>query len=380
MSRDLILHIGMSKTGSTSIQRILSTQRPSLLAQGLFYPQSPGHERHEYLAAEASTNKHHKAPPARPLWQGMTPVARLARFREEFAAEMADIPANVHRLVVSAEQFSMFLLDRQSVQNLHDLLRPHVDSITVVVYLRRPDQHFTSLYTEMLRWGDARSPDLLTMPVLRAHDYDYHALLERWAGVFGDKALKPRIFEQPRSSRFDVVDDFLSICGATLEQELPAEARAANQSINHAGQLVLVEIAKLIREGNTKNVQSPFWSLVTLAASRGLPGRGWLPTREEARVFNERYTDSMEQVRQKWFPERKTLFSLEYGNLPEAAVTPSPEAVLDASARIVQQVANICQERENRLTERLRRLNQGTAPDVRLQTAARTRNRAQPVG
>jgi len=365
MSRDLILHIGMSKTGSTSIQKVLSTQRPALLAQGLLYPKSPGNERHEYLAAEASTNKYHKSPPARPLWQGMTPSERLTRFREEFAAEMADIPSNVHRIIISAEQFSMFLLDRQSVQNLHDLLRPHVDAITVVVYLRRPDQHFTSLYTEMLRWGDAKLPDLLSMPVLRAHDYDYHALLERWANVFGDAAIKPRIFEQSRKERFDVVNDFLSVCGIMLQQELPKEARTANQSITHAGQLVLVELAKLVRQGDTRSVQSPFWGLVTLAASRAVPGRGWLPTREEARVFNARYAESIEQVRRKWFPERPFLFSNDYEQLPEAPLAPSPEALVDASARIIQQVASICQDREARLTERLRRMNQATAPHVK---------------
>jgi hypothetical protein len=74
MPRDLILHIGTSKTGSTSIQRVLSTQRPALEAQGVFYPKSPGNERHEFLAVQASTNRRHMLPP--PLWRGQTPTWR----------------------------------------------------------------------------------------------------------------------------------------------------------------------------------------------------------------------------------------------------------------------------------------------------------------
>ncbi len=50
MPRDLILHIGTSKTGSTSIQKVLARQRRALRTQGIVYPRSPGSERHELLA------------------------------------------------------------------------------------------------------------------------------------------------------------------------------------------------------------------------------------------------------------------------------------------------------------------------------------------
>ena len=38
MARNLVLHIGTTKTGTTSIQHVLSHNRPALLSQGTCLP------------------------------------------------------------------------------------------------------------------------------------------------------------------------------------------------------------------------------------------------------------------------------------------------------------------------------------------------------
>ena len=346
MPRDLILHIGTSKTGSTSIQKVLARQRRALRAQGVFYPRSPGGERHELLAVAACTDPRRLKPANRPLWHGMDPQARLDQFAAEFAEEMAAIPGNVHRIVVSAEQFSMLLLDRQGVQNLHDMLAPYADRFTVVAYLRRPDQHFASLYSEMLRWGDARRPDLLGMHVSRAHDYDYAALLDRWASVFGADRVRPRLFERGVGKRFDVVDDFASVCGMTLAPASGEDARSANPSIVFTAQMVLVELAALVNGGRETNVQSVQWRNITQAATTALPGSGWRPTRQEAQAFVARYAERNETVRRRWFAERETLFSTDFSDLPEAPMVARPPALLAAALRIIREMGDMAARRE----------------------------------
>ncbi len=276
----------------------------------------------------------------------MDPQARLDQFAVEFAEEMSAIPGNVHRIVVSAEQFSMLLLDHQGVQNLHDMLAPYADRFTVVAYLRRPDQHFASLYSEMIRWGDARRPDLLGMRVSRAHDYDYAALLDRWASVFGAEHVRPRLFDRGAGGRFDVVDDFAGLCGATLAPAEEEDARSANPSITFPAQIVLVELAAQINNGRETNVQSAEWRNITTAATSALAGSGWRPTRQEAQAFVARYAERNEAVRRRWFPERDTLFSEDFSDLPEAPMVVQPPALLAASLRIIREMGKMAAKRE----------------------------------
>jgi hypothetical protein len=344
MQRDLILHIGTSKTGSTSIQRVMSRQRTALARQGLYYPASPGQESHVLLTMAAMADRRLYGSPDRPIWGGIGPDARLARFRDEFASEMAAIPAECRRIVVSAEQFSMLLRDTQSVQNLHDLLRPYADTMTVVVYLRRQDQHFASLFSEMLRWGDAQAPDLLTMQPYAQHGYNYVNLVNRWARVFGRRFVRPRLYSPVAGTRFDVVEDFLQVCGASLDLTALSSARVANSSISHAGQMLLVALAERIRSRDPaqgRNVQSPLWRKLTAATSAALPGTGWRPTQAEARAFVERYGASNELVRQRYFPKRQTLFDPDFSALPLQPVAVDDAALSDAATRLMAALGTV---------------------------------------
>jgi|GEM_PF-1035256 len=351
MARDLVLHIGMSKTGSTSIQKVLSRQRPAMLAQGFYYPESPGYELHGYLAFAATTDLRQLNPPDKPIWQGMSPVLRLRKFREEFAAEMAAIPANVKRIIVSDEKFSMMLLDRQSVQNLHDMLKPYADSFTVVLYLRRPDQHFVSLYTQLLRRGDARRPDQFDLEAIAKRDYDYAALVERWAEVFGAASLRLRLFERVPGQKFDVVEDFLAICELKLAALPEDRSRSANPSINLAGQIILQRLGEKLVAGKRVAVQSPVWQRLTAGASEAMPGRGWQMSRAQAEWFVACTADQNDVVRRKWFPERISLFADDFSELPEVEPSIDDGALLDASLRLNISLAAATVQLESRLAE-----------------------------
>ena len=88
MARDLILHIGTTKTGSTSIQHVLAQNRDALLAQGVLYPRSPGDPQHDLLAYAMMENIAHRDRLETTLWKGLAPDVRIEQFVEEFAAEM----------------------------------------------------------------------------------------------------------------------------------------------------------------------------------------------------------------------------------------------------------------------------------------------------
>lgn len=359
MRRDLILHIGTSKTGSTSIQRVLSRQREAMAAQGVYYPASPGAESHVLLVMAAAASRHLYGSDDRPIWQGIGPDARLARFREEFAAEMAALPRSIQRVIISAEQFSLLLRDPQSVQNLRDLLAPYAWRIRVVVYLRRQDRHFVSLYNELLRAGNAPVPNLLEMRVHAQYNYNYAALLNRWVRVFGRRWVEPRLFEAPVGQRFDVVEDFLGVCGLRLDLEAEREARTANPAISFAGQQILVALAACIRArepGHHWNVQSPLWRVLTASVATALTGTGWRPTQAEARAFLERYDTPNESVRERWFPERASLFRPDFSDFPESVEPLDDGALLQAALRIILDMASVVAQRQDGVAADMARL------------------------
>ena len=361
----MIVHIGTTKTGSTAIQKVLARSRTELLAQGVSYPRSPGHERHAYLAASAATDRARIENADRGFWKGVSPALQLQKFQTEFRAEMESLPASVRRIIVSAEDFSARLLDRQGVQNLHAMLMPYADTITVVVYLRRPDQHLTSLYSEKLRWGSAQQPGLLDAKVA-AHAYDYAGLLDRWALVFGEHAIKPRLYEQRQGVKFDVVQDFLDVCGIRLDLAAQNGLTDSNKALSFAAQMTLVELAERLRVKKRANVSSSLWQHLVDAVSTSLPGPGWRPTQQEAAAFVARYADDHDVVRRRWFPERTTLFSTDFSSLPAEPMQLSPAEAQDASLRVILEMGKIVTTFEDKLAETTISAAEHTQDDKRL--------------
>ena len=341
MSRELFLHIGTTKTGSTSIQFVLEAQRRELLAQGAYYPKTHGAKRHLLLAFAAAGSGRFRQMSGDAIWQGMEPAARLDAYRVEFAAELAGLQKRTDRVILSAEQFGLMLRAPEQIQRLHDMLAPHFTKITVVIYLRRQDSHYASMYAQMLRMGNLHLPDLAAVRAISFNtDYDYAELLSRWTSVFGEDAVVPRLFERTSAAPFDVVDDFLHFCRVKLSLPPDDDKRARNPSMNLVGQSVLLKVGEALqRKTGTKHIDGFLWNKVAEAVTAASPGQGWQPTQDEARSFLARFEESNEAVRKRWFPERASLFALDYAKLPKAPVQVDPAAGFEVACTALLEAA-----------------------------------------
>jgi hypothetical protein len=364
MKRPLILHIGLSKTGSSSIQRVLADQRPALRAQGIYVPRSPGWANHALLPASLVNDPrilwgYHPA-----TWEGLTPAARLERFREEFAAELACLPDDAGRVVISAEQFGGVLRQDSEVQRLADLLSPHFDPIRVVVYLRRQDQHATSAYSEWLRGGVLRAPGLPAGGPPEHPEYDYGALLDRWAASFGEAAMCPRIFDRADLTGGDVVLDFFQLAGIDLPDMADTAKRQSNPSISLAAQALLLKAGRRMEQtsGDTIWRDTPAWRRLAEAMTEAMPGSGWRPTQDEARGFMQRFAATNERARARFFPARGSLFSENYDSLPIAATAATTDAQLtEAALDMLLHEMQASAKRESAAAMSLYRLNRRLA-------------------
>ena len=166
MKPDLILHIGTTKTGSTSIQYVLDSKRRDLPAQGAYWPETHGAKRHLMLALSHSRAERFHEMLGNPLWQGMEPAARIAAYRSEFAQEMQSLPHSVNRVIISAEQFSELSAQHKSeiCASCTPCWRRTSATITVVIYLRRQDSHYSQHVRPAPAHGQSSGrPDISTV-------------------------------------------------------------------------------------------------------------------------------------------------------------------------------------------------------------------------
>jgi hypothetical protein len=140
MKRKLIIHIGMGKTGSTSIQRTLRRAQDSLNSQGVHYL--------GLMLEHAPSDDFYP-------WQVDSGWAAYLRLDKEIANQQLlgvltetdkKLPSEIHTLVWSNESLfdgaSLVLSAIESAREIFD--------IEIVGYIRRPDSWVTSAY---LQWG-----------------------------------------------------------------------------------------------------------------------------------------------------------------------------------------------------------------------------------
>ena len=344
--RQIILHIGTMKTGTTSIQQVFGKHRAEIMAQGAFYPATPGQRAHELLTYTAAGGT--KGPrKGDAFWKGADPVERMALFRQEFDAEIRGLPEEIDRVIISDERMSFFLRTREHIAALKDVLEPYASSFRVIVYLRSQDSFLASRYSEQLRVGGVGEPDHRRDQPERLQDYNYQWLLDNWASVFGEAAVTPRIYERSAGKSFDSVKDFFVACGLTPVEEAAQKEVLRNPSMNAEGQLVLREVGRLMQaQLGRQAVGGALWRRISDAVTAALPGKGWLPTKSEATEFMTRFAAINEDVRRRFFPERETLFADETGTNPDEPMLISAEVQFAAACKALLEVATHAQRRE----------------------------------
>jgi len=217
----ITIHLGYNKTGTTSLQRWLSDQAPTLATRGLLYPQAGRIHGAHYGLSRLLIGA-----PAVDCDEQLYP-----HWRDELQA------CGAQHLLVSTEYLT--LASEQAVTTLRDALKTHFGSsaeLRVVVYLRRHDLWFESLFNEAIKFAD-QPPWQLNLEdyVLHALSSDalavrYEQTLDRWAQVFGDPAVTVRVFDPAQFIGGQLHTDFLSC----VAPELPLEGLPAMVSANES--------------------------------------------------------------------------------------------------------------------------------------------------
>ncbi len=332
------LHVGVEKTGTTTVQEFLHTNRELLARRGCLFTPAAG-ERNNWKLPVAAYDAEQR--------DDLTRAAKIStdddlhRFRNRLSR---DLTAAIERgrdegcdqIILSSEHLQSRLRSDTSLKRLAGLLDAvGVSEVEVIIYLRDPMTLVSSLYSTMVKNGSTG-----WRPPGPEHPYfnrvcNHRHTLEQLASVFGSDSLSPRLFQSDTLIGGSIIDDVLEVTGidgsglarpTPLNESLSTTAVEILRRVNRYIPLVVDDAVNPARTGLLEIIERNNW------------GSKYQVDAETAAIYREAFAASNEWVRREFFPERQQLFSLRGGDKSSiatddsAAVDPGD---LDALAALV---------------------------------------------
>jgi len=208
---DLVLHLGMGKTGTSTIQFFLRDHREDLASQGLLYPATPGRGRHHKLGLSVKPPRELERSPEWSRVEQRDPTKFRRRFRRQLMNEIAE--SGLSRVLFSDEV--LFGSSHPTLRRLGKWTSGIARSQRVLVYLRRQDDHMVSRYQEEVKLGEVRRLEEWSRQPMRSL-YDYYTRLRKIQELLAPADVEVRRYERDRFPRGSVLEDFLEAVGVDL--------------------------------------------------------------------------------------------------------------------------------------------------------------------
>ncbi len=318
--RRCVVHIGLNKTGSTTIQGWLGANRDQLAEQGIRYdtladagPRTLPH------ALGFSAIGVHRAGRLLP-----NPDARLnfgIETLEDQAAPMAEFEARAEAsinapgyrtYVISSEFLPAWLRKPEWTRLFHDWLTLRFDKVRYVVYLRDQISWVPSAFAQMIKMGGVYSMEEF---LERKEDRDYFKTCARWRRGTPNSRLTVRLLEADSLINGDLIEDFANLIGASTENT--RAPKTLNESIDAASLEPLRQInllADKFPEKWTRAVRSGHVQKMIGSST----GKKLTLTRAQALGVARRNAASNEKLRKRFFPERPVLFARSHALLTQS--------------------------------------------------------------
>lgn len=271
MKKRLIVHIGMHKTGTSSVQRYFSRNRAMLGRMGVCYPHSfgPKGERQPKHAAIFDAISHladHGAP---------DPVLGPAEsVIERAAAEIESASARV--ALISAEGLSgerpVFA---KALASLEDRFET-----TIVIFLRRQDHWLESFYKQMVLSRQVRESrdfhNFASAPETRDH-LNYERIVGWWQSSFRDV----RIFGFHPTGSLRPLARLLDVAEVTRAFHWLPFAHA------HENPSPGADAVEIVRRWNAEGVNAPRDAALRIEAKLGASDRRYFTLKERAQLLRD---------------------------------------------------------------------------------------------
>ena len=235
MNKITTIHIGTTKTGSTSIQSFLARNRDVLAQNSVLYSTVLGPVNHNAIPVYLQGKQANTGLQAKYDIKTEADYAAFAdRLVPDLAAEIQS--ADPRHIIISSEHLHSRCYKPAHFKRLRTLLAPATRGrdLRVIVYLRPQADHVVSLYSTMLRHGATDTVDDFISARMsgREHAYfNFRKLLDSWSAAFPEAQIIVRKFNDTKKLDHGVLTDFLTLEGLDpLIPDMQFETRQ-NQSM-----------------------------------------------------------------------------------------------------------------------------------------------------
>jgi hypothetical protein len=271
MSRHLILHVGMPKTGTSSIQETLAVALRDPRFRYVRLGLANGSRALQCLVGDQPVAAHvHHA-------QGIDPEAmrrRAPEFRRAWESQLTRAREAGATPVVSAEDCWFF--KHHELRRVREMVEGYGFRAAVLVYLRPPLEWVTSMFQELLKSGHHVFADRLLLPhtggtgLFEPFGFDYLHRIDALEDVFGCGNIAVRAFRRDALFGGCVVRDFCRQLGIEL---CPRRIRKVNERLSLDATRFLYAYNRFVRERSAPRFRDVLLLLRRLQECPGGPLR-----------------------------------------------------------------------------------------------------------
>ncbi|MEH6585335.1 MAG: hypothetical protein V7720_02195 [Halioglobus sp.] len=233
--KKLVLHIGMAKTGTSSIQDTLGHGADQLREQGVHYaPWKPFNHSFKFSVLFL------RNPQKSFYYKQLSPITdeawaqELQRLRDLWQQLFASFEHGT--CVVSAENLGR--LSAEEIASLKEFVSPWFDEIRVVAYVRKPLQALKSQWEQDVK--ELREPLSGAEVLARTKRRLTYRFFERWIDAFSREDFVLRRFDPATFVGGNLLSDFFHAAEITLNETLELPAMESNQSLGAEGTALLL--------------------------------------------------------------------------------------------------------------------------------------------
>lgn len=211
--KDIYIHIGTHKTGTTTIQDALCHSTKTSITEGWKYLKSPNSTKH-FMSAEKYDS------------------VLVNKFKKEINAALRK-DKSINRFILSNEALSGqayngYLNSEVISSMLSDATKGH--NIKIIIYLRRQDDILESIYTQKIHEGETLDFNSFASNFHSPDSLDYNKILGDFEKKFGIKNLYVRSYSQ--ASKEGLLVDFSKTIQSKLLLNLVPKRKNISYSRN----------------------------------------------------------------------------------------------------------------------------------------------------
>lgn len=234
MKKEFIVHIGLNKTGTTTIQQMMYQNAQALLNHGIYYP-TINNDHGRFLRSMFMKNP--KKQPAN-IKSGYCTIRKIKRLNNKFKSTLEENIKNpaIKKVIFSAEVLS--ILSGEELDNFANWISKFAYKTTILCCTRHPINWYNSLVQQNLKYRTL-SVEKKCRSICENSSNQIHKRIKEYIRCFGGKNVIVYDFDKHKHR---LCEKFIENCNfdhAVTQMLLTKPIEAQNESLSQEASLLI---------------------------------------------------------------------------------------------------------------------------------------------